>query len=83
MHRQHATALDILAPQMSGSAADGALHSVQIVSNLSESVSQVREIVKIINSIADQINLLALNEAIDSTRAGKALRADNVSARMI
>jgi len=44
------------------------------ISNLSESSSQIAEILNVIDDIADQTNLLALNAAIEAARAGEAGR---------
>ena len=44
------------------------------ISNLLESSSQIGEILTVINDIADQTNLLALNAAIEAARAGEAGR---------
>jgi methyl-accepting chemotaxis protein len=42
--------------------------------NLSQSSSQIADILNVINDIADQTNLLALNAAIEAARAGEAGR---------
>ena len=44
------------------------------ISNLANSSSQIGNIVTVINDIADQTNLLALNAAIEAARAGEAGR---------
>lgn len=44
------------------------------IGNLSKSSSQIGEILVVINDIADQTNLLALNAAIEAARAGEAGR---------
>ena len=44
------------------------------IQNLLESSSQIGEILTVINDIADQTNLLALNAAIEAARAGEAGR---------
>ncbi|MDR3349751.1 MAG: methyl-accepting chemotaxis protein [Acidaminococcales bacterium] len=41
------------------------------VSNLSESSSQINQIIEVISAIAGQTNLLALNAAIEAARAGE------------
>ncbi|MBK8944624.1 MAG: MCP four helix bundle domain-containing protein [Ignavibacteriae bacterium] len=45
--------------------------SSKIISELGESSGQIGEIVQVINDIADQTNLLALNAAIEAARAGE------------
>ncbi len=45
--------------------------SAQTVKVLGESSSQIGEIITVINDIADQTNLLALNAAIEAARAGE------------
>ncbi len=45
--------------------------SAQIISSLGERSKQIGEIVNVINDIADQTNLLALNAAIEAARAGE------------
>lgn len=62
--------------------ADGAVHTVgrvytstvelaTMVDKLNSSVGEIGEIVTVINDIADQTNLLALNAAIEAARAGE------------
>ncbi len=46
-------------------------HSASTVQNLANSSSQIGEIVQVIEDIADQTNLLALNAAIEAARAGE------------
>jgi methyl-accepting chemotaxis protein len=43
----------------------------KIVKHLGESSTMIGEIVQVINDIADQTNLLALNAAIEAARAGE------------
>lgn len=45
--------------------------SNEVISNLSNKVSEVDEILKVTNSISEQTNLLALNAAIEAARAGE------------
>ncbi|HYF02947.1 MAG TPA: HAMP domain-containing methyl-accepting chemotaxis protein, partial [Patescibacteria group bacterium] len=51
--------------------ADVVHQSVGTIEKLGESSSQIGEIVSVINDIADQTNLLALNAAIEAARAGE------------
>ena len=51
--------------------AEVVLQSVDIVQKLGKSSDQIGEIVQVINDIADQTNLLALNAAIEAARAGE------------
>ncbi len=45
--------------------------SAQFVKSLGNRSKQIGEIVEVINDIADQTNLLALNAAIEAARAGE------------
>jgi methyl-accepting chemotaxis protein len=46
-------------------------NSVNIVSNLNDSIQKIGQITTVIKEIADQTNLLALNAAIEAARAGE------------
>jgi methyl-accepting chemotaxis protein len=50
---------------------DGSKTSSNIVSALGKSSEEIGEIIQVINDIADQTNLLALNAAIEAARAGE------------
>ncbi|MBB6428806.1 methyl-accepting chemotaxis protein [Algisphaera agarilytica] len=50
---------------------DAVTHSAQAVSELGKRGEQIGEIIAVINDIADQTNLLALNAAIEAARAGE------------
>jgi methyl-accepting chemotaxis protein len=51
--------------------ADTVRESAQLMGSLGERSKQIGEIVSVINDIADQTNLLALNAAIEAARAGE------------
>ncbi|MDD5242134.1 MAG: methyl-accepting chemotaxis protein [Sulfuricella sp.] len=46
-------------------------NSVNIISNLNDSIQKIGQITTVIKEIADQTNLLALNAAIEAARAGE------------
>jgi len=56
--------------QMQG-IASGVKESAEAVARLGERSEQIGEIISVINDIADQTNLLALNAAIEAARAGE------------
>ena len=51
--------------------ADVVVSSAQTIQGLGKRSNQIGEIIKVINDIADQTNLLALNAAIEAARAGE------------
>ncbi len=51
--------------------ADVVIKSAQTIEELGNSSDQIGEIIQVINEIADQTNLLALNAAIEAARAGE------------
>jgi methyl-accepting chemotaxis protein len=67
--RQAADALSI-----STKAVEQANETNQIVSGLAQSAQKIGDVVKLINNIAEQTNLLALNATIEAARAGEAGR---------
>jgi len=58
--------------KIAGEAMDQARETDNIMQGLSESVNKIGEIVQLINDIAEQTNLLALNATIEAARAGEA-----------
>lgn len=46
-------------------------HTTKVISDLYQKSGEIEEIVNLINGIADQTNLLALNAAIEAARAGE------------
>jgi len=67
--RQASSALDI-----SRQAVEQANETGAIVSGLAAAAQKIGDVVKLINSIAEQTNLLALNATIEAARAGEAGR---------
>jgi methyl-accepting chemotaxis protein len=51
--------------------ADQVQESAKVISNLGKKSEQIGQIIGVINDIADQTNLLALNAAIEAARAGE------------
>ena len=76
--RQLAAAINEIAQRVNQSAhvAQSAVgdiaQTVERMNGLAESVSQIGEVVNLINDIASQTNLLALNATIEAARAGEA-----------
>ncbi len=54
-----------------GSIADVVIKSAQTIEQLGKSSEEIGEIIQVIEEIADQTNLLALNAAIEAARAGE------------
>ncbi len=61
-----------VAVETSNEAVKRARKTNEIVSGLSESAGQIGEVIDLINDIAEQTNLLALNATIEAARAGEA-----------
>jgi methyl-accepting chemotaxis protein/PAS domain-containing protein len=51
--------------------ADSVMHSAGIIEKLGKSSETIGEVIQVIEEIADQTNLLALNAAIEAARAGE------------
>ena len=51
------------------------IYAKEVVDNLNKKAKQIDEIIKVINGIAYNTNLLALNASIEAARAGEAGRA--------
>jgi methyl-accepting chemotaxis protein len=60
--------------RMAGEAVDQARTTNDRVSELSKAASRIGDVVELINTIAEQTNLLALNATIEAARAGEAGR---------
>ena len=73
MSKEETQKLEVVAKDMTEIETDTVTLSNSIDS-LTESSSQIGEIINVINDIADQTNLLALNAAIEAARAGEAGR---------
>jgi len=58
--------------QTSKNAVDKAAETAEVVEKLSESSQKIGSVVSLINDIAEQTNLLALNATIEAARAGEA-----------
>jgi methyl-accepting chemotaxis protein len=60
------------AARATGSSVELAADATAVIGKLGESSAQITEVVKVITSIAEQTNLLALNATIEAARAGEA-----------
>jgi methyl-accepting chemotaxis protein len=60
--------------RMAGAAVDQARKTNDRVSELSKAAARIGDVVELINTIAEQTNLLALNATIEAARAGEAGR---------
>src|SRR5690606_14034870 len=46
-------------------------HAVSVINSLATETTQIESVLEVINTIAEQTNLLALNAAIEAARAGE------------
>jgi methyl-accepting chemotaxis protein len=60
------------ASRVAGQAVDEAENTTRMVGKLGDSSQEIATVVKLINGIAEQTNLLALNATIEAARAGEA-----------
>lgn len=60
------------AGKISNLATQKTLHTVEVMTNLSNNAKEVSKIVQFISNIADQTNMLALNATIEAASAGEA-----------
>lgn len=58
--------------RVAGEAKDHASESSRSIGELAESAEKIRDVIALINDIAEQTNLLALNATIEAARAGEA-----------
>ena len=58
--------------ETSRSAVDQAEETAKVMTGLSESAQSIGQVIELINSVAEQTNLLALNATIEAARAGEA-----------
>jgi methyl-accepting chemotaxis protein len=62
------------AAKVTGEAAARADEATAMIAGLGDEADEIGSVIKVINSISEQINLLALNATIESARAGQAGR---------